>query len=108
MVASPATGFRTVTEVVRSTSPSSASAAATRVTSTERSGSDSGGRGPAARGFILTLAPGLLDLRGEPGDHLEQIADDPVVGHLEDGSVLVLVDRDDHLRGPHSRQMLDR
>ena len=39
---------------------------------------------------------------------LEQIADDPVVRHLEDRRVLVLVDRDDRLGRAHPRQVLDR
>src|SRR6266545_2059405 len=55
-----------------------------------------------------TSAMELLDLGGEPGHDLEQIADHPVVRHLEDRCVLVLVDRHDHLRRPHPREVLDR
>src|SRR5216117_4356570 len=50
----------------------------------------------------------FLDLFREPRDHLEQISHDPVIGHLEDRRVLVLVDRDDHLRGAHAGEVLDR
>src|SRR6266568_3071973 len=50
----------------------------------------------------------LADLFGELRHDLEQVAHDAVVRDLEDRRVLVLVDRDDHFRRPHARQMLDR
>src|SRR2546426_8169470 len=48
------------------------------------------------------------DLVGQLRDDVKQIADDSVVGHLEDRRVLVLVDRDDDFRRAHPRQVLDR
>src|SRR5439155_8938520 len=50
----------------------------------------------------------LPDLVGQFRDDVKQIADDSVVGHLEDRRVLVLVDRDDDFRRAHPRQVLDR
>ena len=41
-------------------------------------------------------------------DNLEQVPDDPVVGHLEDRRIWILVDRDDGLRPFHADEMLDR
>src|SRR5215469_4483608 len=52
------------------------------------------------------LALGELGI--ELGKNLEQVADQPVIGDLEDRRLLVLVDGDDHLRILHTRQMLDR
>src|SRR3989304_6106342 len=40
-------------------------------------------------------------------DHLEQIAHDAVIGHLEDRRFLVLVDGDDHPAVLHPGQVLD-
>jgi acyl-coenzyme A thioesterase PaaI-like protein len=54
----------------------------------------------------LTLA--LVDLIDELGDDGEQVADQAVVGDLEDGRLGVLVDRDDRLRGLHPGPVLDR
>src|SRR4051794_12987777 len=54
----------------------------------------------------LALAGG--DLLGGGGDDLEQVADDPEVGQLEDRRFGVLVDRDDGLRGLHAGPVLDR
>ncbi len=45
--------------------------------------------------------------RSSAGSDLEQVADDAVVGDLEDRGVGVLVDRDDHLRRRHPGEMLD-
>src|SRR3712207_4989243 len=42
------------------------------------------------------------------GHDLEDVADDPVVGHLEDRGLLVPVDRDDRLRRAHAGDVLDR
>src|SRR6266446_6106066 len=50
----------------------------------------------------------LVQCLRQLGQHLEQIAHEAVVGHLEDRRFFVLVDRDDHLGLPHSRQMLNR
>ena len=44
----------------------------------------------------------------ERGNHLEHVADDAVVRDLEDRRLVVLVDRDDRLRGAHAGQVLDR
>src|SRR5215210_1387400 len=46
--------------------------------------------------------------RGESGNDLEDIADNPIVGHLEDRSLPVLVDGDDCPRRAHAGEMLDR
>ena len=48
-----------------------------------------------------------LELFGELGHELEQVADQAVVGDLEDRRLLVLVDRDDHLAVLHPGQVLD-
>src|SRR5829696_7569243 len=53
-------------------------------------------------------APALGDLLGELGRHLEQVADHPEVGDLEDRRLGVLVHRDDRLRGLHAGPVLDR
>src|SRR6185312_15317129 len=52
--------------------------------------------------------PGLLDRCRERGNNLEEVADDSVIGNLEDRCFLVLVDRDDRPGCAHSREMLDR
>src|SRR5712691_10642162 len=49
----------------------------------------------------------FLELGGQERRHLEEIPHDAVVGDLEDGGLGVLVDRADHLRGAHPRQVLD-
>ena len=53
-----------------------------------------------------------LSLRLQRLDHrrhdLEQVADDAVVGDLEDWRVGILVDGDDRVRALHADQMLDR
>src|SRR3954471_13281153 len=54
----------------------------------------------------VTLA-GFLHRCRQRRNHLEHVADDTVVGHLEDRGFLVLVDRNDRLRRPHTREMLD-
>src|SRR3954447_1049187 len=56
----------------------------------------------------LLLTSSLLDLCGESRQDLEQVADNAVVGNLEDRSVLVLVDGDNGLGGSHSGKVLDR
>src|SRR6185503_10446502 len=43
---------------------------------------------------------------GQRRNHLEHITDDPIIGHLEDRRVLVLVDGDDRLRGAHAGEVL--
>src|SRR5262245_21211207 len=49
----------------------------------------------------------LFDRCGQLRHDLEQIADDAVVGHLEDRCLLVLVDRHDGLAVLHASQVLD-
>src|SRR5512145_738549 len=49
----------------------------------------------------------LPNLVGELWHDLEEIPDHAVISHLEDGSVLILVDRDDDLGRAHPGQMLD-
>src|SRR3954469_19239564 len=49
----------------------------------------------------------LLDLFGELGERLEEIAHQAVVGHLEDRRLGVLVDGDDGLAALHSGEVLD-
>src|SRR5712692_5224824 len=51
--------------------------------------------------------PELAELGGELRQRLEQIGDETVVGDLEDRSLLVLVDGDDHLRILHAGEVLD-
>ncbi|MPM74692.1 hypothetical protein SDC9_121681 [bioreactor metagenome] len=46
------------------------------------------------------------DLADEFGQDGPQIADHAEIGDLEDGSIGVLVDRDDRLRGLHAGQVL--
>src|ERR1035441_10020672 len=53
---------------------------------------------------LLTLGDLLEELRY----HLEQIADAPEVGQLEDRGLRVLVNGDDRLRGLHAGPVLDR
>src|SRR5438552_16363135 len=45
---------------------------------------------------------------GQRGHHLERVADDAVVGHLEDRRVRVLVDGHDAARRRHPGEVLDR
>src|SRR5262249_24470942 len=45
---------------------------------------------------------------GELWNDLEHVADNAVVGDLEDRRFLILVDRDDGLRRSHAGEMLDR
>src|SRR5262249_16561003 len=63
---------------------------------------ESGRCGPGSRGLQL------LHFLGELGQGLEEVGDQSVVGHLEDRSLLVLVDGDDDLGVLHARQVLDR
>jgi hypothetical protein len=49
-----------------------------------------------------------LQLASQLRDNLEQVADEPDVGDLEDRRLLVLVDRDDRLRILHPGEVLDR
>src|SRR4029077_3803404 len=49
-----------------------------------------------------------FDRRGQCGDDLQRVADDPEVRHLHDRRFRVLVDRDDHLRGLHTDRVLHR
>src|SRR5579863_7581102 len=48
------------------------------------------------------------ELGVELGQDLEQVADEAVIGDLENRRFLVLVDRDDDLRILHAREVLDR
>src|SRR2546421_3836804 len=48
-----------------------------------------------------------LELFGQLRHHLEEVADDAVVGDLEDRRLGVLVDGHDHLGGAHAGQVLD-
>src|SRR5512135_2299186 len=50
----------------------------------------------------------LLQLRDQLRHRLEEVGHQPVIRHLEDRRLLVLVDRDDHLAVLHPRQVLDR
>src|SRR6476646_5154821 len=59
--------------------------------------------------FLLgSLVQEVLELLGQEGGDLEEVADDAVVGDLEDRGLRVLVDGADHLRGAHAGQVLDR
>src|SRR4051794_22930469 len=72
---------------------------------------NSGIGGEALRAGVLALttpaAPWPLELVRQLGHDLEQVADQAVVGDLEDRRLLVLVDRDDDLRVLHPGQVLD-
>ena len=57
---------------------------------------------------LLRLGLELSHFLDQCGHDLEEIAHDPVVGHLEDRRLGVLVDRDDDFRGGHPGQVLDR
>ena len=50
---------------------------------------------------------GLGQLPLEPRQSLEEVTDEAISGHLEDRRLFVLVDRDDDLRSPHAREVLD-
>src|SRR5580698_10150102 len=58
----------------------------------------------------MTGTPALLLVHcgGQLGHDLEQVADDTIVGHLEDRRFFVLVDRHDGLAVLHAGEMLDR
>src|SRR5690242_11990004 len=58
--------------------------------------------------FLGSLVQEVLELLGQEGGDLEEVADDAVVGDLEDRGLRVLVDGADHLRGAHAGQVLDR
>src|SRR5216117_1237843 len=58
--------------------------------------------------FIPSFLEELLELLRQLRHDLEQVADDAVVGDLEDRRLRVLVDGDDHLRRAHAGQVLDR
>src|SRR5947209_4055870 len=51
---------------------------------------------------------GLLKFLVEFRQHFEKVADNPVIGNLEDRRLLVLVDGDDDLRVLHACEVLDR
>ena len=55
--------------------------------------------------FVVSLFPELGDERGHD---LEQIADDAVVGDLEDGGVRILIDGNNRPRPLHPDEVLDR
>src|SRR5690554_683679 len=50
----------------------------------------------------------LLNLVGQFRQGFEQIRDQAIIGHLEDGGVGIFVDGNDHFGILHARQMLDR
>src|SRR5947209_13846695 len=52
--------------------------------------------------------PRLADGQSKRRHDLEDVAHDAVIGDLEDGRFLVLVDRDDRLGRTHSGEMLNR
>src|SRR5437763_9656378 len=54
--------------------------------------------------YVVLRLHGLDDRRHD----LEQVADDAVVGDLEDRRVGILVDGDDRARALHADEMLDR
>src|SRR2546429_6707380 len=58
--------------------------------------------------FMRSFLEELLELLRQLRHDLEQVADDAVVGDLEDRRLGILVDRDDHLRRAHAGQVLDR
>src|SRR5216684_4368268 len=63
--------------------------------------------------LIMLGTPGfrnslLFDRGGQLGHDLEEVADDAIVGHLEDRRFLVLVDRHDGLAVLHAGEVLDR
>src|SRR5260370_3598676 len=60
------------------------------------------------RSSCTLLVQEVFELLGEEGGDLEEVTDDAVVGDLEDRRLRVLVDRADHLGGPHAGQVLDR
>src|SRR5689334_18739217 len=62
-------------------------------------------RWPGLAAWRSTLA--LADLLGGGGQDLVQVADHAEVDELEDGCLLVLVDRDDGLGGLHAGAVLD-
>ena len=65
----------------------------------------------ATRPVAPARAPSALalgDLLGGGRQHRVQVADDAEVDELEDRRLLVLVDRDDRLRGLHAGPVLDR
>src|SRR6478736_6479978 len=57
---------------------------------------------------IVVLPACDSELRGQLRHELEEIAHEPVVGHLEDRRLGILVDRHDHLAVLHAREVLDR
>src|ERR671936_1256625 len=56
---------------------------------------------------FMSLLQELLELLRQRRHHLEEVADDAVVGDLEDRRFRILVDGHDDLRRPHPGQMLD-
>src|SRR5689334_2928765 len=63
---------------------------------------------PLPREASDVLGVQLPDRLRQRGHDLEQVADQPVVRHLEDRGLGILVDRDDAARGGHPREVLDR
>ena len=70
--------------------------------------SDSRLDGTLAQGRVVSGALGFSHFRGQRRHDFEQIADDSVIGHFEDRSVGIFVDRDDGLRALHPHQVLNR
>ena len=60
------------------------------------------------RRAVGSQRPALASSCSSSGRSGEEVADQAVVGDLEDRRLLVLVDRHDHLRVLHAGQMLDR
>src|SRR3954463_3795829 len=72
------------------------------------SGWTGGGKSIGATDIFGSAALLGLHCLSQLGQDLVQVADDAQVGELEDRRVLVLVDRDDVLRGLHADLVLDR
>ena len=64
-------------------------------------------RSPGARSRGLALGFDGLDGFGQGRDDFESVANDAVVGDLENRRVSVLVDRDDGAGGTHTSEVLD-
>src|SRR3954469_21259815 len=102
--ASPAGPPPTITTPTSIRSSSGSVGAPTNSLPESTGGGNSAGETPIAGSAALLGLHGLGQLRQD----LVEIADDAEVGELEDRRVLVLVDRDDVLRGLHADLVLDR
>src|SRR5580658_3073854 len=65
-----------------------------------------------ASSFVIPVSPiagspfDFADGCGQRRDDFEEVADDSVVGHFEDGRVFIFIDGDDALRAFHADQVL--